>query len=579
MIGKTTKGSGFGGLLRYVFEKEKARYIGGNMAGTTPEELTSEFRAIAKRNSKVQIPVAHISFSPSPSEHLDDLQALEFAQAYMDKIGFGENQWVLAGHNDTKTSNGQERPHFHIIANRVRMTDAKVVTAWRDWRRSEVALRELEEEFNLVKVQPSWEIDKGAPSTGQQRRYKREKEKYEALERDLPPEYPVKVQLQKIIDRATASCPTIPTLIEQLQDAGVEVKIGFTRTGKVKGISYQLNKVAFSGTHLGKAYTFPGLQKHRGVDYDSTRDDDFIKQLIARPVEDKADTTRKPQARAAKTWDEQPTRVTDDTTTDANADTDQLAALASQESLMQSASAQIIKPVTAEILKEGSQSVTNSHDTDQCDLAISRAAAKPVENSTSVFDTIQQQRTQFVATIVTDYLLDKKTIRLQGKRYTAYREDDQLVLVGMSEESEILRATYKDERWEPVGSSQLSEAHVQDFQVLALQIQQERAAVIAPIAIQFFEARRSKGEIKQIRPNIWLLEGTNYILTYDQTTRIFSIQSTDGRGELVRVRRSDGDTLTLESAHGIESRDVVNFQRIAQVMAQEREMALNQNTY
>jgi uncharacterized protein YqfB (UPF0267 family) len=203
--------------------------------------------------------------------------------------------------------------------------------------------------------------------------------------------------------------------------------------------------------------------------------------------------------------------------------------------------------------------------------------ANSVESSTSVFDTIQQQRTQFVATVVTDYLLDKKTIRLQGKRYTAYREHDQLVLVSMSEESEIMRAVYKNERWEPIGSPQLSEAHVQDFQVLALQIQQERAAVIAPIAIQFFEARRSKGEIKQTRPNIWLLEGTNYILTYDQTARTFSVQSTDGRGELVRVRRSDGDT--LESAHVIESRDVVNFQRIAQVMAQEREMALNQNTY
>ncbi|HEY9711094.1 MAG TPA: relaxase/mobilization nuclease domain-containing protein [Oculatellaceae cyanobacterium] len=578
MIGKTTKGSGFGGLLRYVFEKEKARYIGGNMAGTTPEELANEFRAIAKRNSKVQIPVAHISFSPSPSEHLDDLQALEFAQAYMDKIGFGENQWVLAGHNDTKTSNGQERPHFHIIANRVRMTDAKVVTAWRDWRRSEVALRELEEEFNLVKVQPSWEIDKGAPSTGQQRRYKREKEKYEALERDLPPEYPVKVQLQKIIDRATASCPTIPTLIEQLQDAGVEVKVGFTRTGKVKGISYQLDKVAFSGTHLGKAYTFPGLQKHRGVDYDSTRDDDSIKRLIGRSVEDKADTTGKPQARAAKTWDEQPTRVTDDIITDANADTDQLAALASQESLMQSASAQIIRPVAAKILKEGSQSVTNSYDTDQCDLTMGRAGgANSVESSTSVFDTIQQQRTQFVATVVTDYLLEKKTLRLQGKRYTAYREDDQLVLVGMSEESEIMRATHKNDRWEPVGSPQLSEAHVQDFQVLALQIQQERAAVIAPIAIQFFEARHTKGKIKQIRSNIWHLEGINYLLTYDKTARTFSIQSTDGRGELVRVKRNNGNTLEL--AQGIESRDVVNFQRIAQVMTQEKDLASNQNTY
>jgi hypothetical protein len=58
MIGKTTKGSGFGGLLRYVFEKEGAKYIGGNMAGTTPEELGPEFRAIASRNTQVQIPAA-----------------------------------------------------------------------------------------------------------------------------------------------------------------------------------------------------------------------------------------------------------------------------------------------------------------------------------------------------------------------------------------------------------------------------------------------------------------------------------------------------------------------------------------
>src|SRR4028119_2319192 len=109
MIGKTTKGNGFGGVLRYVFEKPGAKYIGGNMVGRTPTELASEFRAIAKRSKKVKIPVAHISFSPSPQEHLDDLQALEFAQAYMEKSGFGDCQWVLAGHDDTKTPEGKER--------------------------------------------------------------------------------------------------------------------------------------------------------------------------------------------------------------------------------------------------------------------------------------------------------------------------------------------------------------------------------------------------------------------------------------------------------------------------------------
>jgi hypothetical protein len=35
----------------------------------------------------VKRPVAHISLSPSPEEELSDLKALDFAAAYMEKIG------------------------------------------------------------------------------------------------------------------------------------------------------------------------------------------------------------------------------------------------------------------------------------------------------------------------------------------------------------------------------------------------------------------------------------------------------------------------------------------------------------
>jgi hypothetical protein len=70
MIGKTVKGNGFSGVLRYVFEKPEAQYIGGNMVSSTPKSLACEFRAIANRNSRVQRPVAHIALSPSPEEEL-----------------------------------------------------------------------------------------------------------------------------------------------------------------------------------------------------------------------------------------------------------------------------------------------------------------------------------------------------------------------------------------------------------------------------------------------------------------------------------------------------------------------------
>ncbi len=294
MIGKTTKGRGFGGVLRYVFQKPFAKYIGGNMIGETPNELAREFLAIASQSKKVKIPVAHISLSPSPQEHLDDSQALEFAIAYIDKIGFSECQWVLARHNDTKTPEGKERPHFHIIANRVRITDGKVVTAWRDWGRSELALRALEQEFNLVQVQPSWEHDKSAASRGQTQRVNKQFLEFELLKRDKPPNLPIKVQLQNTIDQAAIDHPRLPQLIERLQDAGVEVKVGYTRTRKVKGISYKQDEITFSGTQLGRAYTFPGLAKYKGVSYDSLRDDDAIKIRPSRIVQSVAQVNLEP---------------------------------------------------------------------------------------------------------------------------------------------------------------------------------------------------------------------------------------------------------------------------------------------
>ncbi|MDZ8083828.1 MAG: hypothetical protein RMX35_32765 [Nostoc sp. DcaGUA01] len=57
-----------------------------------------------------------------------------------------------------------------------------------------------------------------------------------------------------------------------------------TRNGKSKGISYEKDGQAFSGTQLGAAYTFPGLQKHLGVDYQPERDDEFINKLLLKRV-------------------------------------------------------------------------------------------------------------------------------------------------------------------------------------------------------------------------------------------------------------------------------------------------------
>jgi hypothetical protein len=76
----------------------------------------------------------------------------------------------------------------------------------------------------------------------------------------------------------------MPQLIGQLQQNGISVRIRDRQPGEITGISYELNGIAFSGTHLGKAYTFAGLQKYRGVDYESHRDNQLIKKLVEKSI-------------------------------------------------------------------------------------------------------------------------------------------------------------------------------------------------------------------------------------------------------------------------------------------------------
>ena len=48
------------------------------------------------------------------------------------------------------------------------------------------------------------------------------------------------MQLQDLIDEVTQDNPSMPEFIEQLQQQGVEVQVKLTRTGVIKGISYNL---------------------------------------------------------------------------------------------------------------------------------------------------------------------------------------------------------------------------------------------------------------------------------------------------------------------------------------------------
>jgi hypothetical protein len=65
MIGKTVKGNGFGGVLRYVFEKPEAQYIGGNMANSTPRALAREFGRAPLTTAEFNDPSRTLASAPA----------------------------------------------------------------------------------------------------------------------------------------------------------------------------------------------------------------------------------------------------------------------------------------------------------------------------------------------------------------------------------------------------------------------------------------------------------------------------------------------------------------------------------
>jgi hypothetical protein len=266
MIGKQIKGTGFRGCLNYVLGKKDAVLIGGTMCGQTPEELAAEFGIARQLRPNLKVAVFHATLSVDSTEKLEDSEEndqrwLAIAANYMKAMEFDNNQYAVVKHSDT------EHDHIHIVASRICLDGGVVDDSW-DYYKSQETIRQLERNYNLETVTPSWETDKRAQTTGEHRQLKSKGNKS------------ARVQLQDLIDEVTQDNPSMPEFVERLQEQAVEVQVRLTRTGFSKGISYNLDGVALSGTQLGKAYPFSGLQKHRGVSYDKGRDNALIEGLM-----------------------------------------------------------------------------------------------------------------------------------------------------------------------------------------------------------------------------------------------------------------------------------------------------------
>ena len=94
-------------------------------------------------NQRTEKPVLHISINPDPKDKLNDEQLSEIAQAYMQKMGFGQQPFIVYKHEDI------DRHHLHIVSVCVDEQGKKINDKF-EHRRSMTACRELEQEYGLI---------------------------------------------------------------------------------------------------------------------------------------------------------------------------------------------------------------------------------------------------------------------------------------------------------------------------------------------------------------------------------------------------------------------------------------------
>lgn len=99
-------------------------------------------------NENVTRNSVHISLNFDPSEkELSKEKLMEIAGSYMDKIGFGDQPYLVYQHHDAG------HPHIHIVSIKVQADGRRIDMQNIGKNQSETARKEIETQFNLVRAE------------------------------------------------------------------------------------------------------------------------------------------------------------------------------------------------------------------------------------------------------------------------------------------------------------------------------------------------------------------------------------------------------------------------------------------
>lgn len=152
MVAKINVGNSLFGALSYNQEKidnQEGKVLFSNRIIQNTDGSYNMFFNIKSfepyldANKRTEKPVLHISLNPHPDDKLTDEQLSDIAQEYMDKMGYGNQPFLVYKHEDI------DRHHLHIVSVRVDENGKKLNDSF-EKRRSEEVRKELEQKYKLI---------------------------------------------------------------------------------------------------------------------------------------------------------------------------------------------------------------------------------------------------------------------------------------------------------------------------------------------------------------------------------------------------------------------------------------------
>ncbi|KAA6346316.1 hypothetical protein EZS27_006163 [termite gut metagenome] len=235
MVAKIVQGRGFGGVVNYVLDKNKAQLLyAEGVRLKDKDSIIHSFITQNKMNPKIVKPVAHISldFSMQDKERLTDKVMVGIALEYMQKMGYGNTQYIIARHHDT------DHPHVHLVINRID-NDGKRITDKNEKFRNTKVCMELTKKYGLY-------IASGKENVKRERLREPDKTKYEIYD---------------AIKAIIPGCRNWNELTAKLQKSSITTEFRYNGdTDKIQGVRFGKGDYTFNGSKIDRACSYSKIE-------------------------------------------------------------------------------------------------------------------------------------------------------------------------------------------------------------------------------------------------------------------------------------------------------------------------------